>query len=91
MVDLSHIEKIHKQEMENKKDKKLHSNVTTLFYSILTCLLFALLIFSNLSYYEKTPGLRLFMTILLFVFIILIPILIGYLIVFYSRLKRSKR
>jgi hypothetical protein len=90
-MDLSHIDKMHKQEMENKKDKKLQTNVTTLFYSILTCFVFAFIIFTNLSYYGKTPGFKTFMIILMFVFIIMIPILTGFLIMNYSKLKRIKR
>lgn len=91
MVDFSHIEKLHRQEMENKKDKKLHSKVTGLFHAILTLIIFALIIFFNLSYYDKTNGFRTYMTILMFVFVIMIPILGSFLFVYYSRLRRHKR
>lgn len=92
MVNLmSNIDKIHKQELENRKDKKLHSRVTSFFYCTLTCIMFALIIFFNLNYYDKASGFRLFMTIIFFVFIILIPILIAKTIILYYRMKRHKK
>lgn len=91
MVDLSHIDKMHRQAMENKKDKKLHSKVTGLFHAILVFIIFAAIIFFNLGNYDSTSGFRLYMTILLFVFIIMVPILGGFLYVYYKKLRRYKK
>ena len=92
MVDLTdNINKLHKQEIENRKDKKLNSKVTSLFYCILTFIIFASIIFFNLGYYDKASGFRLYMTILLFGFVILVPILTLKMIILYSKLKRYRK
>jgi lipopolysaccharide export LptBFGC system permease protein LptF len=85
---LHDINKIHRNEMEERRDRKLHSKISGLFHAILMCVIFAAIIFFNLSSYQS-QGFRLFMIVLLFVFIIAIPILAVIIAQYYSRMKRQ--
>jgi len=85
------LDKLHKQEIENQRDKKLNSKITSLFYSTLICIVFAFIIFFNLSSYDLTSGFRLIMIIIMIIFIILIPILAARMLILYSKLKRHKK
>ena len=85
------INKLHKQEIENRRDKKLNSKITSLFYSTLISIIFALVIFFNLSSYDLTSGFRFFMTIAMIIFIILTPILAARMIMLYFKLKRHRK
>jgi lipopolysaccharide export LptBFGC system permease protein LptF len=81
------INKIHRIEMEERKDRKLHSKISGLFHAILTCIIFVAIIFFNLNSYQSY-GFRIFMVVLLFVFVIAIPILAFVMVRYYSRMKR---
>jgi len=85
------ISKLHKEEIESRRDKKLNSKITSLFYSTLLCIIFALIIFFNLKSYDLTSGFRFVMSIIMIIFVILTPILGARLIVLYLKHKSHKR
>lgn len=85
------IDKLHMQEIENRRDKKLNSKITSLFYSTLICIIFALVIFFNIKSYDLTSGFRLLMTIFMIIFIILAPILAVKMLILYFKFKRHRK